>query len=91
MIADLCSIPCEFVASTGIGQVGKAFRNEISPGQFLFRAREFELMELQYMTHPEESAKWYPGVAECVHIEGTTHTHRHAPQLVVCPQAQILD
>ena len=35
------------VAGAGIGQMGKAFRNEISPGHFMFRAREFDLMELQ--------------------------------------------
>lgn len=39
----------------GIAQIGKAFRNEISPGDFLFRQREFEQMELQYYIRPEES------------------------------------
>lgn len=43
----------------GIGQVGKAFRNEISPGQFLFRTREFEQMELQYFCDPQEADEWY--------------------------------
>ncbi|TDH72455.1 hypothetical protein CCR75_009276 [Bremia lactucae] len=43
----------------GIGQVGKSFRNEISPGHFLFRTREFEQLELQYFTHPRESDDWY--------------------------------
>ncbi len=38
----------------GIGQIGKAFRNEISPSDFLFRQREFEQMELQYYVRPEE-------------------------------------
>lgn len=38
----------------GIGQVGKAFRNEIAPRDFLFRQREFEQMELQYYIHPNE-------------------------------------
>src|SRR3990167_1438358 len=37
----------------GIAQVGKAFRNEISPRQFLFRKREFEQMEMQYFVHPK--------------------------------------
>lgn len=36
----------------GIGQIGKAFRNEISPRDFLFRVREFDQMELEYFTHP---------------------------------------
>lgn len=39
----------------GIAQIGKAFRNEISPSDFLFRQREFEQMELQYYIRPEES------------------------------------
>ncbi len=38
----------------GIGQIGKAFRNEITPGNFIFRLREFEQMELQYYIQPEE-------------------------------------
>jgi glycyl-tRNA synthetase len=38
----------------GIAQVGKAFRNEISPRNFLFRAREFEQMEIEYFIHPEQ-------------------------------------
>ena len=43
----------------GIGQMGKSFRNEISPGHFLFRTREFEQLELQYFCHPTESDEWY--------------------------------
>jgi len=39
----------------GIAQVGKAFRNEISPRQFLFRKREFEQMEMQYFVHPKDA------------------------------------
>jgi len=41
----------------GIAQVGKAFRNEISPRDFLFRCREFEQMEIEYFVHPENSKK----------------------------------
>lgn len=40
----------------GIGQIGKAFRNEITPRDFLFRQREFEQMELQYYVKPEEKS-----------------------------------
>lgn len=40
----------------GIGQIGKAFRNEITPGNFLFRQREFEQMELQYYVKPDEKS-----------------------------------
>ena len=43
----------------GIGQVGKAFRNEITPGNFIFRTREFEQMEIEYFTPPAEAAEWY--------------------------------
>jgi glycyl-tRNA synthetase len=43
----------------GIAQIGKAFRNEITPGQFVFRTREFEQMEMEYFCRPEESPKWF--------------------------------
>ena len=43
----------------GIGQIGKAFRNEISPRQFLFRTREFEQMEMQYFCLEEESDRHF--------------------------------
>ena len=43
----------------GVGQIGKAFRNEIHPGHFLFRTREFELLELQYFCHPNETKDAY--------------------------------
>ncbi|UCD63700.1 MAG: glycine--tRNA ligase [Candidatus Zixiibacteriota bacterium] len=43
----------------GIAQVGKAFRNEITPGNFIFRTREFEQMEMQYFVHPSEDEKWF--------------------------------
>ncbi len=42
----------------GIAQIGKAFRNEISPGNFIFRSREFEQMEMQFFIHPDEDEKW---------------------------------
>ncbi|MEG2384070.1 MAG: glycine--tRNA ligase, partial [Erysipelotrichaceae bacterium] len=43
----------------GIGQIGKSFRNEITPGNFIFRTREFEQMELEFFTKPGEDMKWY--------------------------------
>lgn len=43
----------------GIGQVGKAFRNEITPGNFIFRTREFEQMEIEYFTAPEDADQWF--------------------------------
>jgi len=42
----------------GIAQIGKAFRNEITPGNFIFRTREFEQMEMQFFVHPSEDARW---------------------------------
>lgn len=41
----------------GLAQIGKAFRNEITPGNFTFRTREFEQMEIEYFTHPKEADK----------------------------------
>jgi glycyl-tRNA synthetase len=43
----------------GIAQVGKSFRNEITPGNFTFRTREFEQMELEFFCKPGEELKWY--------------------------------
>ena len=43
----------------GLGQVGKAFRNEITPGNFIFRTREFEQMEIEYFTAPEDAPKYF--------------------------------
>jgi glycyl-tRNA synthetase len=43
----------------GIAQTGKAFRNEITPGNFLFRVREFELMEMEFFVPPDEAQQWH--------------------------------
>ncbi len=43
----------------GIAQVGKSFRNEITPRNFIFRSREFEQMEMEFFVRLEESSKWY--------------------------------
>ncbi len=43
----------------GIAQVGKSFRNEITPGNFIFRTREFEQMEMEFFVPPETAADWY--------------------------------
>lgn len=45
----------------GIGQIGKAFRNEISPRDFVFRSREFEQMEIEYFIHPDNWEKMFDG------------------------------
>ncbi len=43
----------------GIAQIGKAFRNEITPGNFIFRTREFEQMEMQFFVKPGDDVKWF--------------------------------
>ena len=48
----------------GIAQIGKAFRNEITARQFIFRTREFEQMEMQYFTHPDEEMREYEKLRE---------------------------
>ena len=48
----------------GIGQIGKAFRNEITPGNFIFRTREFEQMEIEYFTPPAEADEHFSAWVE---------------------------
>jgi glycyl-tRNA synthetase len=43
----------------GIAQIGKSFRNEITPGNFIFRTREFEQMEMEFFVPPADAQKWY--------------------------------
>jgi glycyl-tRNA synthetase len=43
----------------GIAQIGKAFRNEINPRNFIFRSREFEQMEMEFFVHPDEGFEWF--------------------------------
>ncbi|MEC9071191.1 MAG: glycine--tRNA ligase, partial [Myxococcota bacterium] len=43
----------------GIAQIGKAFRNEVTPRNYIFRSREFEQMEMEWFCHPEEAGKWF--------------------------------
>ncbi len=54
----------------GIAQIGKAFRNEVTPGNFIFRTREFEQMEVEYFVRPENAAKshqeWIDGFDEWI-------------------------
>jgi glycyl-tRNA synthetase len=54
-VCDSCRIKVPF----GIAQVGKSFRNEITPKQFIFRSREFEQMEIEFFCHPKTSQEWY--------------------------------
>lgn len=43
----------------GIAQIGKSFRNEITPGNFVFRTREFEQMEMEFFVPPDEAPRWF--------------------------------
>ena len=43
----------------GIAQIGKSFRNEITPGNFIFRTREFEQMEMEYFVPPDDAPRWF--------------------------------
>ncbi len=43
----------------GIGQIGKSFRNEITPGNFIFRTREFEQMEMEFFCKPDSADEWF--------------------------------
>ena len=71
----------------GIAQIGKAFRNEITPGNFIFRTREFEQMEMQFFVKPGEDAEWFErwrGLRMAWHHEIGLHPdklrwHEHAP------------
>jgi glycyl-tRNA synthetase len=71
----------------GIAQIGKAFRNEITPGNFIFRTREFEQMEMQFFVKPDEDERWFEEWKarrmEWHHSVGITpeklRFHEHAP------------
>ena len=61
----------------GIAQIGKAFRNEVTPGNFIFRTREFEQMELEYFCRPEDARRlhqeWIDAYGEWVASLGISH------------------
>ena len=61
----------------GIAQIGKAFRNEVTPGNFIFRTREFEQMEVEYFVRPDEAAKvhqeWIDGFERWIESLGISH------------------
>ena len=51
----------------GIGQIGKSFRNEITPGNFTFRTREFEQMELEFFCKPDTDLEWFAYWKQVLH------------------------
>jgi glycyl-tRNA synthetase len=63
----------------GIAQIGKAFRNEVTPGNFIFRTREFEQMELEYFVRPEDAARahqeWIDGFTEWIRSLGISEAN----------------
>lgn len=54
-VLDTCRVKVPF----GIAQIGKAFRNEVTPRNFIFRSREFEQMEIEFFIPPHEAKEWY--------------------------------
>ena len=50
---------CRLRPPFGIAQIGKSFRNEITPGNFIFRTREFEQMEMEFFVPPDEAPRWH--------------------------------
>lgn len=50
---------CRQKVPFGVGQIGKSFRNEITPGNFIFRTREFEQMEMEFFCEPGSELEWY--------------------------------
>ena len=71
----------------GIAQIGKAFRNEITPGNFIFRTREFEQMEMQFFVKPGTDGEWFErwrGLRMAWHLElglnpAKLRWHEHGP------------
>ena len=63
----------------GIAQIGKAFRNEVTPGNFIFRTREFEQMEIEYFVRPEDAAlahqEWIDGYDEWLQSLGISNAN----------------
>ena len=51
----------------GIAQIGRSFRNEITPGNFIFRLREFEQMEMEFFVHPRDEDEWFAHWVEARH------------------------
>ena len=62
----------------GIAQVGKSFRNEITPGNFIFRTLEFEQMEMEFFVPPDEAQQWHEHWLRGAH--GLVHRARHPPR-----------
>mgnify|MGYP000326234756 CR=1 FL=1 len=55
----ISSVPPAKRLPFGVAQIGKSFRNEITPGNFIFRVREFEQMELEFFCKPDTDLEWF--------------------------------
>ncbi len=79
----------------GIGQIGKAFRNEISPRDFVFRSREFEQMEIEYFIHPDnwqdEFDKWVSDIENFLGELGLPKTSVHKLEVEEADRAHYSD
>ena len=65
----------------GIGQIGKSFRNEITPGNFTFRTREFEQMELEFFCEPDTDLEWFAyWKSFCINWLQTLRVRDHEPE-----------
>ena len=62
----------------GIAQIGKSFRNEITPGNFIFRTREFEQMEMEFFVPPDDATRWFEHWLE--ERGRLVHASRHPPR-----------
>ena len=82
-IIDSCRVKIPF----GIAQIGKAFRNEITPNRFLYRTREFEQWDIQYFVHPNDMDKWFEywkqnrmeWYQKYFNTPENLHFHQHSP------------
>ena len=80
-----CRRPTRKKPPFGIAQIGKSFRNEITPGNFIFRTREFEQMEMEYFVPPDEGAKWYEYWVQRAVPAGTSSTASPKTMLRIRP------
>ena len=71
----------------GIAQMGRSFRNEITPGNFIFRLREFEQMEMEFFVHPREEDEWFTYWVEARHRWWTDVLGIDATRLRLRPHA----
>ena len=69
----------------GIAQIGKAFRNEITPGNFIFRTREFEQMEMQFFVEPGTDMEWFEQLEGRSAWSGTSRSGSRRERLQVPP------